>query len=344
MDGSRQTSFPLWDTNGTDDTSSIILVQNIGVAYPDRREDPIFPAEKTYDNGTWFYNTRWHAGVLGCVDRTTICSPNGTVCGSLQDWTKLEPSDTDDFRAVVMLFWSLLQSNIGMALGYRAAEALDAQTKIVAGCSLQLALEHWKIEVQQLFNTSLARIQIDARNIARGPPSGNANGLRSFMRPYYSGICRMYKFNSIGWRNVSVSAFMWAISAGLLVIILGVQRKDEQLWIEGPGTKAFEYSARKWHKHLQPRVTTLSGNGWNGLKAVGRFIWDQLSKDRPKLKALCWGTLNVFNNFFKMLVECFLNLLSSVVSGFQRGIRARNEIVGLFRSGTSRRQETTVEL
>jgi hypothetical protein len=49
MDGSRQTSFPLWDTNGTDDTSSIILVQNIGVAYPDRREDPIFPGSTTQD-------------------------------------------------------------------------------------------------------------------------------------------------------------------------------------------------------------------------------------------------------------------------------------------------------
>jgi hypothetical protein len=320
------------------------LVQNVGVAYPDRREDPIFPADKTYDNGTWFYNTRWHAGVLGCVDRTTICSPNGTVCGGLKYWSELEPSDTEDFRVVVMLFWSILQSNIQTAIIYRAAEGLDAQTKIVGSYSLQLALEQWKIEVHELFKTSLARIQVDARNIARGPPSGHAEGLRSLMRPFYQGICRMYKFNSIGWRNVSVSGFMVAIGVSLLIIIASIPGRDEQLWFEGPlqklrGIKIIEFCAGKWRNYCQPGVTILSGSVGKGMQVVGGFIRDQLSKDRPKLRAFCWETLKFIYTCLKKLAEGFLKFLSGI-----KGIHACKEIDRLFRSETRRRQETTVEM
>lgn len=332
MDGSqRPLSKPIWDITDIDDTPSIILVQNIGVAYPDRREDPIFSSDKTYDNGTWFYNTKWHAGVIGCVDRTTICSPNGTVCGSLQYWAQQKPDDTDDFRVTVMLFWSLLYSNMGFAMQYRAAGALDAQTKLVAGVSLQLALEQWKIEVLQLFRTSLARIQIDARNIARGPPSGNTEGLQSFMHPLYEGMCRMYKFNSIGWRNVTVSAFLWAIGAGLLFIILGLHGEDEELWIEGLVT-AF--------KHGLPQGTTLSKRCREGLKNLVRYIWTQLSKERPKLRALCWRTLGLLI----WIVERVLKFLDGLVGGFRRGILTGSRIGKFFTSGTRRRQETTVEL
>jgi len=69
----------------------------------------------------------------------------------------------------------------------------------------------------------------------------------------------MYKFNSIGWRNVSVSIYMGAIG-GLLVIIVSVSGKDERLWVEGPGTKLTKFFADKLRKYCQPRVRILNGS------------------------------------------------------------------------------------
>ena len=62
-----------------------------------------------------------------------------------------------------MLFWSLLQSTLPTTLRYRGAEALDARMKIVESFSFQLALEQWKIEVQELFERLLDTIQLQWR-------------------------------------------------------------------------------------------------------------------------------------------------------------------------------------
>lgn len=215
------------------ETSTLILISNLGIAYPERRDDPIFPAETTYDN-MFYYNTRWSAAVLGCVDRTNICSPDGTLCGSLKYWGGLERSDGKASLVQSMLYFSLLSSDIGSAISFRRAEALDSTAYLVGSASSLLPKEQWKVEARQLFETSLARIQINARNIARGPQSGYTQYLIDIMHPKDKGMCYMYKFNSTGWSNISVSGFLGALGAGLAVFIIGIPKEDGQLWIEGP--------------------------------------------------------------------------------------------------------------
>lgn len=66
------------------------------------------------------------------------------------------------------MIFALLWCNIYDIFNYRLGNGLAAQ-KLVHGLeSLPIAREQWKVEVKQLFETSLARIQIDARNIAQG--------------------------------------------------------------------------------------------------------------------------------------------------------------------------------
>ena len=266
---------PLWIVNEEDDdVTSLILIQNFGIRYPDRRTEPIFLADtpSPWDGGRWYYNTRWHAGVLGCVDRTTICSPNGTVCGSLRYWAEQGISDTEDFRVLIMLIFSLSTSTMANSISYRGKEALDAQLKTVEGRSLQLVREQWKLEVQELFKTSLARIQINARDIARGPPNGRTEGLRGIMRPEYQGICRMYKFRSTGWRNVSVSGYISACFASLLLMIIALPGEDEELRIE-PVLRGL---VDLWDHYCRPFLDEYRSkftSGWKELLGVGRDLW-----------------------------------------------------------------------
>jgi hypothetical protein len=95
--------------------------------------------------------------------------------------------------------------------------------------SLPLDAEQWKVEIIQLFQTSLAKIQLYARNLARGSPNippWSINLLDKY--PQIRGLCNLYKFKSISWRNISVSEFLAAISAGLVALFLGRTTGSEE--------------------------------------------------------------------------------------------------------------------
>jgi hypothetical protein len=211
----------------------LILISNFGISYPSERFDPIFTANKTWD-GSWYYNTNWHAGVLGCVERTIVCVPNLSRCMSLRALGDLPDAGDEESAVRAMLYFSLVTSGLGHSLGYLGAQALDAQSKLAGDNSLPLAAEQWKAETQKFFETSLARIQITARNLARGNPEGNLAGQKDLMHPKWKGMCSRYKFRSVGYKNISVSRFLGEFLAGMLLIVLSRSGDDEddELWVE----------------------------------------------------------------------------------------------------------------
>jgi hypothetical protein len=107
-----------------------------------------------------------------------------------------------------MLYFALIFSDIRYAISYRKANALDATTKLVGGYSSILPKEQWKVEAQQVFETSIARIQIDARNVARGPQTDNTQDSIDIMCPSDGRMCNMYKFNNTGRGNVHVWGYL----------------------------------------------------------------------------------------------------------------------------------------
>lgn len=273
---------PIFDVNASEYTATLLLIRSTGIVHPGRRDDPIFPAAKTYD-GTSYINEVWHGGVLACLDRTTICNPDGTTCESLNCWAELELKDyNEDFFVLSMLYTSLFSSNMNSAINFRKAEALDAKSKFLGVQSLPLAKEQWKVEVKQLFATSLARIQISARNNARGNPYGDILGQVDMMRPVLRPMCDMYKFKSTGWRNINVTGFVCATVAGLVVFILGFTTKEDKLWIERViawigGLRLF-YLCRTLRyfatwissiKQLTPLPTTNYQLSWNSFDFLG---------------------------------------------------------------------------
>jgi hypothetical protein len=198
----------------------------------------MFPARTTSDN-MWYFNTQGHASVMACMDRTTICNPNNECF----DLDALESSRSADYdkhdekaKLLMYLYYTLLPSTIFSSLSFRQENALRATSMLSGAFSLTLDKEQWKVEARQLFETSLARIQITARDIARGNPAtpdyGKINMIDS--NPWLKSLCDMYIFNPRGWSNLSVVTLFSVFVAGIIFVILGQTTKDgKKLKIEG---------------------------------------------------------------------------------------------------------------
>jgi hypothetical protein len=190
--------------------------------------------------------------VLGCIERTSLCAPDGTTCGTLYDFltnrVHIVGDNMDEYFVTLMIALSLANSNVGNALVLRGSEVLDAKPKLRGSTSLALAHEQWKVEARDLFEASLARIQIAARSLARGNPK-RLPGLADVMDPRYRGACNTYKFKSTGWQNVWVFGYLGAIFGSLLIIMIGIPKENEELWIEAPYKRVAE--SRQFQSFLE---------------------------------------------------------------------------------------------
>ena len=154
------TWHPIFDVNGTyGETATLMLISNFGISYPSASLDPIFFANTTYGDG-WYYNTQFHASVLGCMSRTIVClpspGPTPELCYNLTGLGDLDTSDREHGPVRAMLYFSLLP-DLEMQLGYLMAEALDAQSLLSGSTSSDIPNDQWKAEARQMFESLLAR-------------------------------------------------------------------------------------------------------------------------------------------------------------------------------------------
>jgi hypothetical protein len=189
--------------------------------HPEYRSDPIFPAKELHFISGDFYwmNNDLVATVLACTDHTSICTAAGDVCWDISDDPVEELQDQVEKNGLYMLQIALRLSSICHSILLRGGAALDASTKLFVYNSLPLAAEQWKVEAQNLFATSLARIQISLRDHVRGS-AAKEPGYVNLLKPEYAGMCGQYKFKSVGWTNVSVWGFVVAMFGSLVVFVL----------------------------------------------------------------------------------------------------------------------------
>jgi hypothetical protein len=136
--------------------------------YNERRDNPIFPANKKLADRYAWYNAKFNAVIIACNDQAHICEPNNGTCRNIFEIAEFTQGDNETQTAVTILYLALTKHPLYDAFAFRLQNALDAQSKLVDRRLLPLAPEQWKIEVQLLFEASLARIQITARDMARG--------------------------------------------------------------------------------------------------------------------------------------------------------------------------------
>jgi len=213
----------------------LIFIHPQKISYLAPSDDPIFPANtKSYINPSgeprWRY-TGPHASVLACLDTTVWREPSGSI-----DWKPylLEPNfvikDAHTRGGFLLMVFTLLWSNIFNTINYRLGSGLAAQKLVRGWESLPLAKEQWKVEAKQLFETSLARIQIDARNIAQGTAASYPGLQKLDVDP---AVCDdTFLFMSQGWQNVNVTGSIWIGVFAFIFVVLAIPFYDGRLLVQ----------------------------------------------------------------------------------------------------------------
>lgn len=183
--------------------------------------DPIFPATEPryFDkiSDPYYFNSDPEARAFACVDTTELCSPDGKTCWSM---TVPLPRNSPDSAAYWLMKWSLQSSTIYDSIKWRLGKSLLAQESVSHFVSKPLPPNQWEVESSQLFATSLARIQYDVRSIARGEDRELPGYVEVTPDEGKGRLCRLFKFQAIGYTNVNLLGFIGLPLAALATFIL----------------------------------------------------------------------------------------------------------------------------
>jgi hypothetical protein len=183
------------------------------------------------DDTQYWMNLAGPGTVFACMDSTLWRNPSSST-----GWQPItaDPKGLPDSQRSKGALWfmlhALMNSHTYAAFSQRLAAALNAQSRIVAFKSLPLATEQWKVEAELLFKTSLARIQVEARNIARGTGAnypGYAKQNRS--QEFCQGV---YMFRAEGWQNLNFWGWFVILLLSTVIIIAAIPIDDTRLLFE----------------------------------------------------------------------------------------------------------------
>lgn len=130
----------------------------------------------------------------------------------------------------LLLMASLIWSSTFDTISYRLGSGLNAQSLVRGWVSQPLAKEQWKVEAERIFEASLARIQIEARNIARGAGAAY-DGLSRF--PSSPALCKgSYLFRSQGWQNINVTGSICIGVVAFVIVVLAWPCPGDRLFAQ----------------------------------------------------------------------------------------------------------------
>lgn len=194
------------------------------------RRDPIFSAEDSFripsKHGmmTFWRNNSTRAGVLGCADDLLICDATGRTCWDNSNYSTALPAimDTGTRNAFYLLKLALDNSSAMKAMPFRTASALDASRRLNSLYSMRLAENQWEVESEIIFRTSLARMQVNVFDFARGTYA-HYPGVQNHAGDELRGACGIVKFQTTGYTNVNTAGF-WGLNALCIVLFLSSRR------------------------------------------------------------------------------------------------------------------------
>jgi hypothetical protein len=207
-------------------TLSLIFVTALRILYTKPSNDPVFPADKAFrypgDKGYYYYNSQAKARAFACIDETIFCAPSGSPC-----WHANDPIPADGFNtsSYWLMKYALKSSNTYDAIKLRLGSGLLAQQRVGQSRSTALADNHWQLEAEHLFKTSLARAQFDAWSIASAEDHDNPTYTDTLPDEARGEVCGLFKFQASGYVNIRIQPFVWLMLAWPLMLLLSVELK-----------------------------------------------------------------------------------------------------------------------
>jgi hypothetical protein len=195
--------------NGT--RLTIFFVNKLHTYFRHESADAIFPAyNQTFapdDPNPFYVHKDPRARAVICVDETLHCTPDGATCWNFAQEEGNFPDETSP--EYYLMSYALLFSTMFDSLALRLGDALLAGQSISQYVSKALERDQWKLEMENLFNTSLARIQFDAWSISSGEGSDRDDTDRMLPEEGSSlSVCGPFKFKTAGYVNV---LWKWSI-------------------------------------------------------------------------------------------------------------------------------------
>ncbi|KAJ9615771.1 hypothetical protein H2200_001848 [Cladophialophora chaetospira] len=202
---------------------TIMFITSCRIFYKGKCSDYIFPANLSYGPGDLehlYINPDPRARPLTCVDWIEICTHDEKSCGPLSK----ENSEDAEYEYVRL---ALRKSNAFHAIQYGLGAALDASSKIGDFVSQKLDDAQWVIECQKLFETTLARIQFDALDIATGFGSDMGEVYQEDTPEKAQGkLCSKLKIKlPNGYKNIGEVSLAWSIFTPCLLYILHLKTR-----------------------------------------------------------------------------------------------------------------------
>lgn len=248
-----------------------IFISPCRIIYTGRCEDPIFLATDELDEDGWpsprFYNQDPRARVLIAIDQMEVCPHDPETCYPPDEEYPEYGVEYEFVRA------AMRRTSTFRSIEYRLGSALVAAESISDFESRQLDKEQWIIESKALFNTSLARLQFNALDIAVGDrPVGDAaaghEGAYHDTTPSWARgkLCGKYKFHvSNQYTNIHIGESVGILLVPFFLFVLSHETKSR-----------FEASMRPW----------LQGY-WMVFDSIIRWLIVSIQALWERLKELC---------------------------------------------------------
>lgn len=222
---------------------TILEIHSYGVMYGKIRDDPVFPAKEWNRERQNFQNNETWPRELGCADTASICDPDMNSCWSFPEfgkfnysltpipiWTRTPKSfgsiGTDAELARALLYTAIFNNFLEP---YYDRYSLEAESHCrYSRCSLPR--NQWEVEARQLFETSLAKMQFNVLDIVRGTDNKREEDFYG-IPPEFRGMCKMGKFKSIGWQNVSFWGLFGLLFFAGAISLASIQTEKGEFWL-----------------------------------------------------------------------------------------------------------------
>ena len=263
-------------------STNLFFIDNNAIQYTARSDDPIFPADYSQRSSEqaqpYWENSRTARTILGCSDEKYIRHrKSGREWYLLGDWMhdkssneswyfwhptlegkRTLPYSNSSLMALQLLCLALRYSDTSNAVYFARTQWLDAASKIALNSlSVPLSSRQWEIESQNLFNISLARMQVDIFSMARGWHLTPSKGT---FRPIYDNLtdpCGMLKVQVAGHKNLSVAGLvgMLSVAFGIWIATMEVEDTIVLIWLLQHAAKLIGVCVRRafcwsWYKIL----------------------------------------------------------------------------------------------